>query len=116
MLDIRMIREKPGFVRRNLERRHEPEKLAILDGLIEVDAAWRRLTTEVNNLRRRRNEISSEIGRLLKEGRDASDLKQEAEAIPKLIRETESKRDTTQVRVRSPKPRRGRPVPGHRRL
>jgi len=93
MLDIRMIREKPGFVRRNLERRHEPEKLAILDGLIEVDAAWRRLTTEVNNLRRRRNEISSEIGRLLKEGRDASNLKQEAEAIPKLIKEAESKRD-----------------------
>ena len=34
---------------------------------IEDDARWRELTTETNKLRRRRNEISSEIDKVMKE-------------------------------------------------
>jgi seryl-tRNA synthetase len=93
MLDIKLIRENSGYIRRNLERRQEPEKLDLLEEVIKTDAAWRKLTTEVNNLRKRRNEISSEIGRLLNEGEDASYLKREAETILTRIREVEEKRD-----------------------
>ena len=93
MLDIKMIRENSEYIRRNLERRQEPEKLTLLEEVIKVDAAWRKLTMEINNLRKRRNEISSKIGRLLKEGKDTSYLKQEAETIPNMIREVEAKRD-----------------------
>ena len=98
MLDIRLIREDPDLVRRNLERRRDPEKLALLDGLIEDDARWRELVTKVNNLRRRRNEISSEIARALRGGGDASALKEEAARIPELIAEAE--RDLHGERVR----------------
>jgi len=66
MLDIKLIREQPDAVRENLERRRDPEKLTLLDQLVKDDARWRELTGEVNNLRRRRNEISSEIAK----GRD----------------------------------------------
>ena len=34
---------------------------------IEDDARWRELTTETNKLRRRRNKISSEIAKVMKE-------------------------------------------------
>jgi len=93
MLDIKLIRDKPEVVRQNLERRHDPEKLVLLDQLVDADQRWRQLTTRVNQLRRRRNEISAEIGRLIKEGKDTSSLKQEASEIPKLIGEVEAERD-----------------------
>ncbi len=100
MLDIKLIRENPNLVRKNLERRRDPEKLAILDGLIEEDARWRELVTKVNSLRRRRNEISSEIAGVLREGGDASALKEEAAQIPELIVEAEAGRDLHGTRVR----------------
>ncbi|UCH58128.1 MAG: serine--tRNA ligase, partial [Candidatus Bathyarchaeota archaeon] len=59
MLDIKLIRESYNAVRENLGRRHDPEKLALLDRLVEDDARWRELTGVVNDLRRRRNEISA---------------------------------------------------------
>jgi seryl-tRNA synthetase len=93
MLDIKLIREDPELVRRNLERRHDPGKLGLLDALIEDDARWREKVTEVNRLRRRRNEISSEIAKVMKEDGDASSLREEAGGIPKLIVDTETERD-----------------------
>jgi len=93
MLDIKLIREDPELVRRNLERRHDSEKLKMLDALIEDDARWREQVTEVNRLRRRRNEISSEIAKVMKEDGDVSSLREEAGGIPKLIVDTETERD-----------------------
>ena len=100
MLDIRLIREDPDRVRRNLERRREPEKLALLDRLIEDDARWRELTTRVNGLRRRRNEISNEIAKVMREGGDPSALREEAAEIPKLIVDAETERDLHGGRVK----------------
>ncbi len=99
MLDIKLIRENPELVRRNLERRHDSEKLKMLDALIEDDARWREQVTEVNRLRRRRNEISSEIAKVMKEDGDASSLREEAGSIPKLIVDTETERDVYARRV-----------------
>ena len=99
MLDIKLIRENPELIRRNLERRHDPEKLRLLDALIEDDARWREQVTEVNRLRRRRNEISSEIAKVKKEGGDVSSLREEAGSIPKLIVDTETKRGIYARRV-----------------
>jgi len=99
MLDIKLIRDDPELVRRNLERRQDPEKLARLDALIEDDARWREKVTEVNRLRRRRNEISSEIAKVMKEGGYASSLREEARGIPKLIVDAETERDAYAGRV-----------------
>ncbi len=100
MLDIRLIREDPDKVRRNLERRQDPEKLELLDQVIEADRRWRDLTTRVNEQRRRRNEVSSQIGRLMREGKDASQLRREAQEIPERIRELESQQSSQAETVR----------------
>ena len=63
-MDIKLIREDPELVRRNLERRHDPGKLARLDALIEDDARWREMVTEVNRLRRRNSAPASVSGTL----------------------------------------------------
>jgi seryl-tRNA synthetase len=90
MQDIKLIREQPKAIRDNIARRQDPEKIKLLDHVIETDKKWRELTQEVNHLRRRRNEVSSKIGKLLKKGNDVSDLKMEASIIPKKLQELES--------------------------
>ena len=100
MLDIKLIRDKPDVVRDNLARRHDPEKLALLENLIEDDVQWRRLTGVVNDLRRRRNEISSEIAKVMQEGGDASSLREEAAEIPKQIVDAETEKDTYGDKIR----------------
>ncbi|MBN1682635.1 serine--tRNA ligase [Candidatus Bathyarchaeota archaeon] len=86
MLDIKLIRENPEMVRNNLERRHAQEKLDLLNIVIAADKKWRELTTKVNKLRKRRNEISSEIALALKDGRDSNSLIEEAKNIPEEIK------------------------------
>ncbi len=90
MLDIKLIRENPAPVRENLARRHDPEKLELLEQVIEIDEKWRDHVGKVNELRRRRNKISSQIGNVMKEGGDASTLKKEAAEIPSQLQELES--------------------------
>lgn len=101
MLDIKLIRENPAQVRENLARRHDPEKLELLDHVIETDQKWRELTGRVNDLRRKRNEISSQIGRVMKEGGDASSLKKEAGEIPSQLKELESQMSSLQEDLRN---------------
>ncbi len=100
MLDIKLIRENPAQVRENLARRHDPEKLELLDHVIKTDQEWRELTGRVNDLRRKRNEISSQIGRVMKEGGDASSLKKEAGEIPSQLKELESQMSSLQEDLR----------------
>ncbi|MGQ9680402.1 MAG: serine--tRNA ligase [Candidatus Bathyarchaeia archaeon] len=100
MLDIKLIRENPDAVRENIARRCDPSKLELLNKVLQEDARWRELTTRINLLRRRRNEVSLEIGCLLKSGKDASSLREEADKINQLIKEAEEERDSIEKLVR----------------
>jgi len=61
MLDIRLIREKPDFVRERLATR-DGEDAAKIDGVLKVDAERRKLETELQQLQAERNRLSKEIG------------------------------------------------------
>ena len=100
MLDIKLIRESPETVRANLARRHDPEKLELLDHVIATDKEWRELIARVNELRRRRNEISSEMGRAIKSGGDASSLKAEASSIPSQLKELEASMSSAEEQLK----------------
>ncbi len=100
MLDIKLIRENPELVRANLERRQQPEKVALLQQVIDADTRWRELTGLVNKLRKRRNEVSAEIAQAMKAGKDASSLKAEASGIPEQVKALESELEERQVFVR----------------
>jgi len=68
LLDIRLVRENPEIVKENLKRRGDLEKVGWIDGLLEADRNWRRLQTEANNLRSKRNRMTEEIAKLRREG------------------------------------------------
>lgn len=95
MLDIKLIRENPKLVSKNIERRHDKEKLKLLERVIKLDTKWRELTKEVNELRKKRNEASLEIAKLKKDGKDeqAVEKMKEATKLPTKISQLERKRD-----------------------
>ena len=99
MLDIRTIRENPDAVRANLARRRAPEKLALLEDVIASDAEWRRRLQELQELRHRRNAVSLEIGRLVKEGKDAAEAKREAAQLPDHIHSLEARVDDLRAKT-----------------
>lgn len=69
MLDIKLIRENSELVKKNLEKRNDPQKFKLLEELLKVDTEWRKVQTEINNLRQKRNQLSIEVGKLKKAGK-----------------------------------------------
>ena len=102
MLDIRLIRENPDAVRANLARRRAPEKLEHLERVLAKDVEWRRDLQELQDLRHRRNAVSREIGKAVKEDRkgDAFErLLAEAKYLPDQIKTTEARVDALRAEV-----------------
>ncbi len=61
MLDIRLIREKPDFVRERLATRGAGDE-AKIDEVLLIDAERRKSETELQRLQSERNRLSKEIG------------------------------------------------------
>jgi seryl-tRNA synthetase len=61
MLDIRVIREKPDFVRERLATRGGADD-AVIDDIVRIDAERRKTETELQRLQSGRNRLSKEIG------------------------------------------------------
>jgi seryl-tRNA synthetase len=70
MLDLRFVREKTDTVKAALSRRGITIDLT---EFLALDARRRAAQQEIETLRRRRNEVSEEIGRLKKAGQSAED-------------------------------------------
>jgi seryl-tRNA synthetase len=73
MLDIRLIRQDPSFVRNNLKRRGNPEYITLLDTLLKDDQQWRQALSQLNDLRHTKNNLTLEIASLKKNKKNASD-------------------------------------------
>jgi len=79
MLDIRLVREDTQKVIEALKKRGEDA--AILDKFLVIESKRRDLLKAVEDDRQQRNKLSQEIGRLKKEGGDASELLEKAKAV-----------------------------------
>ncbi len=99
MLDIKFIRKTPNVVKKDLEKRGDVEKLAWLGDLIAKDEEYRLLLGEVEQLRAKRNKVSSEIADAKKSSRDASQLLKEAKEIPQKIKASEEKMAAAKQKV-----------------
>ena len=89
MLDIKLIRDHPEIVRKNLQKRGEQDKIEMLDCLVKYDVEWRKMLVEANELRHNRKIITSEISKLKKQGKDATEIIEKAKEIPQKIKELE---------------------------
>jgi len=80
MLDIRLIRERPDFVRERLATRSAGSGQQI-DEVLKVDLERRRLETQVQQLNAERNKLSKEIGRLRSKKESSVELESKVRAI-----------------------------------
>jgi seryl-tRNA synthetase len=78
MLDIKIIREKPEWVKERLKTRGEDYPI---DEILELDKKRRELIQRVENLRHIRREESERIGKLKKEGKE-----EEAKALSEKVK------------------------------
>lgn len=83
MLDIKFIRENPDFVKENIKKKFQDEKLVLVDEVIELDEKLRDVKTEGDNLRAKRNKTSKQIGALMGQGKkdEAEKVKEEVSDI-----------------------------------
>ncbi|MBS7659229.1 MAG: serine--tRNA ligase [Candidatus Bathyarchaeia archaeon] len=100
MLDIKLIRDNPQLVRKNLERRGNPKYLTLFDELMECDQKWRQTLKELNNLRCERNDITVQIAKAKKQGADVSDLVSVARVIDNKITELEKEVKNYETKIR----------------
>ncbi len=92
MIDIKLIRENPELVKENIKKKFQDDKLVLVDEVKKLDEDYRSLRTKADELRNKRNLISKEIGKLMKEGlKDkAEEVKAEVAKIAKEIEECEA--------------------------
>jgi len=81
VLDIKLIREKPDFVRQRLATRGAGDD-ALVERILHTDEKRRKLLAEVEALKSQRNRVSKEIGALMGQKKT-----EEAEAKKKETRE-----------------------------
>jgi seryl-tRNA synthetase len=84
MLDIRLIREKPDFVRERLATRGGGDE-AKIDELLRVDAERRKAETELQRFQSQRNRLSKEIGVRKSRGEATDDLESSVRKIGEQI-------------------------------
>ena len=67
MLDIKFVRENPEIVKENIKKKFQDQKLPLVDEVIELDKKIRALKQEGESLRASRNDLSKQIGQLMRE-------------------------------------------------
>ncbi len=77
MIDINLIRTNKELVKENIKKKFQDHKLPLVDEVFELDTKYRELKQEGDNLRAKRNSLSQEIGKLMKEKRidEANEIK-----------------------------------------
>ncbi len=107
MLDIKLIREKPDFVKQRLALRDESLPLMV-DEVLALDKERRLIIKEIEELKAERNKLSKEIGILFREGKKeeaeklkevVSAKKERIECLEKELKEVEERFNNTMLRI-----------------
>jgi seryl-tRNA synthetase len=107
MLDIKLIREKPDFVRQRLATRQAGDELHV-EEILKLDEQRRRLLGEVEALKALRKRVSKEIGALMGQKKlqeaeqkkaETHDLGDRISQLDKQAAEAESARDQLMLRL-----------------
>ncbi len=91
MIDIKFLRENPDVVKENIKKKFQAHKLVLVDEVLELDKKNREVKLKGDDLRMRRNSLSSEIGNLMKSGKkdEAEKIKVQVQEINKELEENE---------------------------
>ena len=68
MIDIKFLRDNPELVKDNIRKKFQNEKIILVDEVVELDKKSREAKLNGDNLRQARNNLSNQIGLLMKSG------------------------------------------------
>lgn len=102
MIDIKLLRENPEVVKENIKKKHQNDKLVLVDKVLKLDEQWRKKKYEEDKLRSERNKVSEEINQAKKkkDEKKASELIKKAKKIPEDILELEEGRKKLEEEIR----------------
>jgi seryl-tRNA synthetase len=100
MLDVKLLRENPEVIRKDLRKRGWLDKLTLVDEAVAADAEWRQAKKRVDDLRHAQNKLTLEIATLKKAGQDTKAKLGEVKGIPEEIASLEKRAQELQARVR----------------
>ena len=91
MIDIKFLRENPDAVKENIKKKFQNHKLVLVDEIVDLDKKNRDAKVKGDELRSKRNSLSSEIGNLMKSGKkdEAEKIKAQVQEINKELEENE---------------------------
>ena len=73
---MKFLRENPDVVKQNIKNKFQDEKIPMVDEVIALDEKRHTMQQEADDLRNKKNNLSKQIGALMKEGK-----KEEAEKV-----------------------------------
>jgi seryl-tRNA synthetase len=107
VLDIKLIREQPDFVRQRLATRGTGDEV-LVDGILHADELRRKTLAHVENLKAERNKVSKEIGTLMGQKKiaeaeakkkEAGDFGKRIAELDKLVVTSETTRNELMLRL-----------------
>jgi len=87
VLDIKRIRSNPEYVKEALRKRQGDYNI---DKVLEIDKNRRNVITEMEKMKAKQNQVSKEIPKLKKEGKDVSDVLEEMRKLSDNIKELDN--------------------------
>ncbi len=102
MIDINILRNDPERVKANIKRKFQDQKLPLVDEVLGLDKNLRALKKEGDELRSQKNQISSQIGRLMAQNQrdEAEKSKAKVGQINKRIVEIEAEEEIVAAKVK----------------
>ena len=102
MIDINLIRTNKEFVKENIRKKFQDEKLVLVDEIESMDKRLRAVKQERDELRAQRNTLSSKIGMLMKEKKleEANQIKEQVRKNNDRISELEKEEEEINAKIR----------------
>ena len=97
MIDINFLRNNPETVRENIRKKFQDKKLPLVDEVLALDAKRRELQTEGDARRAKRNSLSAQIGKLMREKKAEEAAKVKEEVVENNDRIAEIEKQTEEI-------------------
>lgn len=91
MIDIKLIRETPEIIEKDIKKRGMLDSLKTLKEIKAIDESWRKLKYEADKLRHERNKTSQAINESKKQGKPSEPLLKKAKEIAKKLNDIAEK-------------------------
>ncbi|MBQ4263204.1 MAG: serine--tRNA ligase [Bacilli bacterium] len=102
MIDIKLIRENADFVKENIKKKFQDEKLSLVDEVFNLDKEYRESKFRADNLRSEKNKLSDSIGILMRDKKidEANEVKTRVSEIQSEINFLEEKESLLEKEIR----------------